>query len=108
MSWLKPGFLWMMRRSNLGRAQGQEFVLAIRLRRSFFDSVLCKSVAYSFKESSMTDEADCKASVARSDVRLRWYPDHDPLGLLLPRLAIQLGLRRAALRAYGTTEAVEI
>ena len=108
MSWVKPGFLWMMHRSNWGSAQGQEFVLAIRLRRNFFESLLGQSVAYSFKESGTTDEADWKASVARSDVRLQWDPDHDPLGVRSPRRAIQLGLRRAALQAYGTAEAVEI
>ena len=39
MSWIKPNFLWMMYRSNWGRSQGQEVVLAVRLKRSFFDSL---------------------------------------------------------------------
>ena len=30
MSWIKPNFLWMVYRSDWGRSQGQEVVLAIR------------------------------------------------------------------------------
>src|ERR1043165_1580365 len=40
MSWIKPNCLWMMYRSNWGQATGQEIVLAVRLRRTFFDSLL--------------------------------------------------------------------
>ena len=41
MSWIKPNFLWMMYRSQWGQAEGQEVVLAIRLKRCFFDSLNC-------------------------------------------------------------------
>jgi len=46
--------------------------------------------------------------VNRSDVRLQWDPDHDPFGRPLERRAIQLGLRGAALDAYGRKEVLEI
>jgi len=36
MSWIKPNFLWMMYRSQWGQAEGQEVVLAVRLKRRFF------------------------------------------------------------------------
>jgi len=39
MSWVKPNFLWMMYRSDRGRSPNQEVVLAVRLRRTFFDSL---------------------------------------------------------------------
>jgi hypothetical protein len=41
-------------------------------------------------------------------VRLQWDPDHGPGGAPQARRAIQLGLRRAALEAYGKREALEI
>jgi hypothetical protein len=44
MSWIKPNFLWMMYRSDWGTAEGQEVVLALRLRRSFFDLLLAQAV----------------------------------------------------------------
>src|ERR1700683_5304450 len=48
MSWIKPNFLWMMYRCQWGHAEGQEVVLAIRLRRRFFDSLLVQAVPSSF------------------------------------------------------------
>jgi hypothetical protein len=48
MSWIKTNFLWMMYRSDWGRSAGQEVVLAVRLRRSFFDSLLKRAVPSSY------------------------------------------------------------
>ena len=56
MSWIKPNFLWMMYRSDWGRSQGQEVVLAIRLRRAFFDSLLQQAVFSSFGASGYSDQ----------------------------------------------------
>lgn len=36
MSWVKPNFLWMMYRCGWGSNEGQEVVLAVRLKRSAF------------------------------------------------------------------------
>ncbi len=80
MSWIKPNFLWMMYRSDWGRAKGQEVVLAIRLRRRFFDSLLKQAVASSFSRDQFADETDWKSAIERSDVRLQWDPDHLPTG----------------------------
>ena len=46
--------------------------------------------------------------MARSDVRLQWDPDHLPTGEKCERRAVQLGLRGAALEAYGKREIVQI
>lgn len=108
MSWIKPNFLWMMYRSQWGQAQGQEVVLAIRLRRHFFDSLLEQAVASSFNAAAFGSREDWAAAVARSDVRLQWDPDHLPTGEKCERRAIQIGLRGAALEAYGQREIVEI
>jgi hypothetical protein len=43
MSWIKPGFLWMMYRSGWGTKSGQQVVLAVRLPREFFDHLLATS-----------------------------------------------------------------
>ena len=44
MSWIKPNFLWMMYRSQWGQFEGQEVVLALRIKRKFFDSLLSQAV----------------------------------------------------------------
>src|SRR5262245_19225013 len=40
MTWVKPGFLWMMFRSGWATKPGQERVLAITVKREFFDGLL--------------------------------------------------------------------
>ena len=108
MSWIKPNFLWMMYRSDWGRAKGQEVVLAIRLSRTFFDSLLRQAVPSTFDAEDFADESEWKAAVERSDVRLQWDPDHLPTGEKCERRAIQLGLRGSALEACGKREVLEI
>ena len=49
-----------------------------------------------------------KLAVKESQVRLQWYPDHDPKGTPLTRRAIQLGLRGSVLQEYGRKAIVEI
>ena len=100
MSWIKPNFLWMMYRCGWGTKPDQETVLAIRLHREAFDSLLAKAVHSSFVSTMYGSEEAWKAAVAQSDVRLQWDPDHDPSGAKLERRAIQLGLRGEALAHY--------
>src|SRR5579884_2519880 len=50
MSWVKTNFLWMMYRSGWGSKQGQEVVLAVRLKREGFDSLLAQAVHSTYKE----------------------------------------------------------
>jgi hypothetical protein len=108
MSWIKPNFLWMMYRSGWGTKQGQERTLAVRLARSFFDSLLRAAVASSYREGAHESRGAWQAAVKTSAVRLQWDPDHDPSGRKLERRAIQLGLRGEALERYGRHEPLEI
>lgn len=101
MSWIKPGFLWMMYRSGWGQKPDQEVVLAVWLRRAAFDQLLAAAVASSFAASGQGDEATWRAAVAGSSVRLQWDPDHGPHGERLERRALQLGLRGPALADYA-------
>ena len=108
MSWVKPNFLWMMYRSQWGQAEGQEVVLAVRLKRRFFDSLLAQAVPSSFDASNFGSRDEWAAAVAHSDVRLQWDPDHLPNGEKCERRAVQLGLRGGTLEAYGKREIVQI
>jgi len=101
MSWIKPNFLWMMFRAGWGTKEGQEHILAVTLRRAFFERLLERAVASGFAASGYADEAQWKAALSNSDVRLQWDPDHDPFGRPVARRAVQLGLRGAALAEYG-------
>ncbi len=108
MSWIKPNFLWMMFRSGWASKPGQERVLAIRIRRSFFDELMKHAVASSYDPAAFSTQAAWKQAIETSDVRLQWDPDHDPAGNCMERRAVQLGLRGETLRRYGREAIVDI
>ena len=108
MSWIKPNFLWMMFRSGWGTKEGQEIILGLRLRRQFFEGLLARAVTSGWDSPDQIGHDEWKAAVASSDVRLQWDPDHDPHGKPLSRRALQLGLRGAALEAFGRRELLEV
>ena len=108
MTWIKPSFLWMMYRCGWASKEGQEHVLAVRLRRPFFDEILRRAVPSSFDASRYASVEAWRRALDDSEVRLQWDPDHDPLGRPLERRAIQLGLRGSMLRRYGETELLSI
>lgn len=108
MSWIKTNFLWMMYRSGWGTKENQEVALALRLRRTFFDSLLAQAVPSSWDRDLYATAADWSHAIGRSDVRLQWDPDHHPSGAKLGRRAIQLGLRGEVLEAFGWRELVEV
>lgn len=108
MSWIKPNFLWMMYRSGWASKEGQEHILAVTLKRTFFDEVLAAAVPSSFKAENGGSHHAWTHALATSEVRLQWDPDHDPHGGKLERRAIQLGLRGEMLRRYGGEDLLAI
>lgn len=108
MSWVKPNFLWMMYRSGWGEKEGQERVLALRVRRAAFDRWLSLAVHSSYVSEVYATSADWSRAVKRSTVRLQWDPDHDPYGNPVRRRAIQLGLRGSSLREMAETELLSV
>jgi hypothetical protein len=101
MSWIKPNFLWMMYRSGWATKEGQEVVLAIRLKRTAFDEILSQAVHSTFIPEIYESRDAWQAAVASSDVRLQFDPDHNPFGHPVERRAIQLGLRGEVLARYS-------
>jgi hypothetical protein len=108
MSWIKPNFLWMMYRCGWASKEGQEVVLAVRLKRAGFDSLLAEAVHSAYKEVVYHSEEAWKKAVELSNVRLQWDPDHDPAGAKVERRAIQLGMRGEALARYTREWIIEI
>ena len=101
MSWIKPNFLWMMYRCGWGCKIDQEVILAVRLRREAFDTILSRAVPTSFQGHLYSSHETWQAAVAESEVRVQWDPDHDPDGACLERRAIQLGMKGKSLSSYG-------
>jgi hypothetical protein len=101
MSWIKPGFLWMMYRSGWATKEGQEVVLAIWIARSMFDAILAAAVPSTWDRDRYETREAWQEAVRGSDVRLQWDPDHGPSGHPVERRAIQLGLRGSALERFA-------
>ncbi|MGH1347801.1 MAG: DUF4291 domain-containing protein [Nannocystales bacterium] len=109
MSWIKPNFMWMMYRCDWLQADDEQArVLAIRVRRAFFDTLLDTAVASSFGASGLESRDAWKRALRRSEVRLQWDPDHGPTGGKLARRAVQLGLRGTMLRRFVSEETLSI
>lgn len=101
MTWIKPNFLWMMYRSGWGQKEGQEVILAIRIKRFAFDSILSQAVCSKYNSEFYKNRQEWNLALQNSDVRLQWDPDRSPRGERLQRRAIQLGLRRKAAINYS-------
>ncbi len=100
--------MWMMYRSGWGMKAGQEITLAIRIHRPFFENLLAQAVETSFTNSHYSTYGEWEQAIATSSVRMQWDPDHTPTGAPLPRRALQLGLRRQPLKAYGNEEIIDV
>jgi len=108
MSWIKPNFLWMMYRSDWGTKWGQEVILAIRIKRQFFEMLLEQAVPSGYDPDLYENQGIWKQALESSPVRLQWDPDHDPGGTALKRRSIQLGLREGILDQYARDAIIEM
>lgn len=108
MSWIKPNFLWMMYRSGWATKENQERILAVRIRRNFFEDVLRLAVASTYDSSRFDSVESWRAALQSSEVRLQWDPDHSPSAAPLERRAMQLGIRGTVLQRYSAEAIVAI
>ena len=108
MSWIKPGFLWMMHRSEWGSEAGQECVLALWLRRDAFETILGAAVPSSYQAALYRSKDDWQRAVDQSEVRAQWDPDWDARNIKLKRRVIQLGLVGETLRRFAQEWLVEV
>ncbi|HLK27039.1 MAG TPA: DUF4291 domain-containing protein [Puia sp.] len=101
MSWIKPGFLWMMYRAGWSAKHNQERILAITLPINYFESILKEATLTSFDKNLFSTEKEWKAEL-NTEVRLQWDPDHDPFGNKQERKAIQIGMKGSILKKFCT------
>lgn len=100
MSWIKPGFLWMMYRAGWGSKENQQRILAITLPLVHFKTVLSKATATSFDKNLFASEEEWRKELDKTEVRLQWDPDHDPFGSKQERKAIQIGMKGEILKKF--------
>lgn len=102
MSWIKPGFLWMMHRAGWGSKENQQRILAITLPLVHFKTILSEATVTSFNTNLFTSEAEWRQELDKTEVRLQWDPDHDPVGNKQERKAIQIGMKGEVLKKFCT------
>jgi hypothetical protein len=102
MSWIKPGFLWMMYRAGWASKEHQQKILAISLPIQHFKSILEQATTSHFDTRIYKTHDEWKSELEKTEVRLQWDPDHDPYGVKQERKAIQLGLKGNILKQFCT------
>lgn len=102
MSWIKPGFLWMMYRAGWASKEHQQKILAIMLPISHFKTILSNATISSYTDELFESHDEWKNELEKTEVRLQWDPDHDPFGNKQERKAIQLGMKGNILKLFCT------
>src|SRR4051812_17816694 len=71
MSWIKPGFLWMMYRSGWATKENQEAILAITLPLAHFKNILQQATVSSFDDSLFETRDAWKQQMDSTEARLQ-------------------------------------
>ena len=100
MTWIKPSFLWMMYRSGWASKEGQEHVLAIKIKREGFEWALQNSCLSHFDSSIYENYESWKSILSNSPVRIQWDPEKDMYLQNLNHRSIQIGLTGIAVGQY--------
>ena len=108
MSWIKPGFLWMMYRAGWAGKEQQENILRITLPIIHFKTILQQATFSSFNSEVYATKESWKVELEKTEVRLQWDPDHDPYGNKQERKAIQIGMKDEILKSFCTEWIVKI
>ncbi|GGW49157.1 DUF4291 domain-containing protein [Arenibacter certesii] len=100
MTWIKPSFLWMMYRCGWTQKEGQEHVLAIKIKREGWEwAVKNACLSHFVKEiDSSTDE--WKETLRTAPVRIQWDPERDIFLNNLDYRSIQVGLTGIAVEKF--------
>ena len=108
MTWIKPSFLWMMYRCGWCTKENQEHVLAIDIRREYFDKAVKQAVVSTYHEESGITRDEWQKLIKESEVRVQWDPEKDINGNNLSYRSLQLGLRGQTLYEYVNDWIVEL
>ncbi len=100
MTWIKPSFLWMMYRSGWASKDGQEHVLAIKIKRTGFQWALDNSCLSHFDENIHSSFEAWQKNLRSSPVRIQWDPERDIYMNKLEYRSLQIGLSGIAVEKY--------
>ena len=108
MTWIKPSFLWMMYRAGWATKEGQEHILAIKIKRSGFEWALQNCCLSHFDSAVFATQEEWRTKLQNSPVRLQWDPEKDIHLQNLNYRSIQIGLTGIAVQNYVNDWVVSI
>jgi hypothetical protein len=108
MTWIKPSFLWLMERSGWGSKSNQEYILAVRIKRSGWEQALNEAVLTHPEKRIYKDAEEWRKLFDRSPVNVQWDPERSIRGGKLEYYSIQVGISRHLIKTYVDEWIVEI
>ncbi|OCG35068.1 DUF4291 domain-containing protein [Gilliamella sp. Gris1-4] len=108
MTWIKPSFLWMMYRSGWAEKEGQEHILAVKIKREGFEWALENACLSTFKENIYKTHENWKEKLNSTPVRIQWDPEKNIKLDNLDYKSIQIGLKGEAVKKYVKDWIVQI
>lgn len=112
-SWIKPSFIWTMKRTGWGRFSAvsknkgyslnadDALVLAVDIPRPFFERILADAWVNHFEEDFEESRKSWQRKRESSNVYVQWDPEKYLSGGVRRFKAIQIGLTPAVLREYS-------
>ncbi|URA03073.1 DUF4291 domain-containing protein [Escherichia fergusonii] len=108
MTWIKPSFMWMMERSNWGLKKDQQRILAIRIKRTFFDTLLEQAVLATPEAHVYPHAGVWETLFAQANVYVQWDPERSINGKKLEHRSLQLGISRNLISQFNEDAIVAI
>lgn len=108
MTWIKPSFLWMMERCGYGQKAGQEYILAVRIRRSAWGYALSQAVLTHPQNGVYTCGEEWREMIDNATVNVQWDPERSIRGGKLDYRSIQVGISRHLIEEYNNNWIVDI
>ncbi len=100
MTWIKPSFLWMMYRCGWTQKEGQENVLAIKIKREGLQWALDNSCLSHCDSEFHNSREEWKEKLQKFPVRIQWDPERDIFLEKLEYKSIQVGLSDEVVYKY--------
>ncbi len=108
MTWIKPSFLWMMYRCGWGLKEGQEHILAIKVKREGWEWAMKNACLSHFIKDIHITQEQWKDTLHKAPVRIQWDPEKDIFLNKLDYRSIQVGLTGLAVEKYVNDWVVSI
>lgn len=108
MTWIKPSYLWLMERSQWGLKSNQEYILAIHIKRSFWDKALSLGILTHPEKSIYGSGQQWEKLFNDAPVHIQWDPERSLRGAKLTHSSIQVGISRFLIEEYNNEAIVSI